>query len=233
MERTHFLSEFGRFGPYSNVMQGEDLVIIGAGGFGREVLTVIRSLNELEPKWRFAGFIADDPPSEPVLSRIDAEWLGSVEDAIETMMPMKYVIGIGSPDVRRKIAARLDAAGWQAVALVHPSAQIGEDVEISMGSVICGQVSLTTNIRIGKHVHINPNSTVGHDCVIGDFVSINPLVSVSGDVELESGVTMGTHSSILQGLRVGKDSIVGAGALVVKNVAPNTTVVGIPAKPLV
>jgi len=112
------------------------------------------------------------------------------------------------------------------------SATIGADVELGAGSVICSNVSLTTNIRLGRHVHVNLNSTIGHDSRIADFVTINPLVAVSGDVCLDEDVTMGTHSSILQGLHVGTRSFVGAGAVVTKDVAPGTTVVGVPAKPL-
>ena len=81
-------------------------------------------------------------------------------------------------------------------------------------------------------MHVNLNSTVGHDCRIGDFVTINPLVAVSGDVTIEPMATMGTHSSVLQGLVVGASAFVGAGAVVTKDVDPGSTVVGIPARPL-
>jgi sugar O-acyltransferase (sialic acid O-acetyltransferase NeuD family) len=178
------------------------------------------------------GFVADDAPPADSLSRICGRWLGSIEDFLKEPSASHYVVGIGTPKTRRSVAERLDEAGLAAATLVHPAAAIGADVELGEGTVVCSHVSITTNIRLGRHVHVNLNSTVGHDSRISDFVTINPLVAVSGDVTLEEEVTMGTHSSILQGLRVGAGSFVGAGAVVVKHVPAGVTVVGVPAKPL-
>ena len=213
-------------------MESVNLVIVGAGGFGRELLDVVSAVNERLQFWNFLGFVADTPPSPDLLDALNVKWLGSVDEVLLSILPASYVVGIGSPLNRRQVSDKFDAAGWQAVTLIHPSATVGADVEISEGSVICSHVSITTHVRLGRHVHVNLNSTIGHDCLIGDFVTINPLVAVSGDVQLGSGVTMGTHSSILQGLHVGANSTVGAGAVVVKDVPANTTVVGVPAKPV-
>jgi len=214
------------------VKQERTLVIVGAGGFGREVLDVITAINERERAWDVVGFIADDEPDSDVLARIGCPWLGPVGAYADSPSADHYVIGVGNPAARRSVAMQLDTAGLTPALLIHPSATIGADVELGAGSVICSNVSLTTNIRLGRHVHVNLNSTIGHDSRIADFVTINPLVAVSGDVCLDEDVTMGTHSSILQGLHVGTRSFVGAGAVVTKDVAPGTTVVGVPAKPL-
>ena len=213
-------------------MKPLNVVIVGAGGFGREVLDVVSAANKKSGSLNFLGFVADDSPSPDLLDALNVKWLGSVDEVLQSTQPASYVVGIGSPVDRRQVSEKFDNAGWQAATLIHPNATIGADVEILAGSVICSHVSITTHVRLGCHVHVNLNSTIGHDCRIGDFVTINPLVAVSGDVELGSGATMGTHSSILQGLHVGTNSIVGAGAVVVKDVPANTTVVGVPAKPL-
>src|SRR5690606_21445806 len=115
---------------------------------------------------------------------------------------------------------------------MHPAATLGGDVEVGPGTVICAGVRITTNIRIGRHVHVNLNSTVGHDTLVEDFVTINPLAAISGDVVLRRGVMVGTTACINQGIEVGVDGVVGSGAAVVRDVESGTTVVGVPARPL-
>ena len=212
-------------------MTATPIVIVGAGGFGREVLDVLRAADPGEGIWKFAGFVADDEPDPRILQRIGAVWLGMVEAYLADPMAIDFVVGVGDPQTRRMLTQRLVAAGLHPATLIHPSATIGADVEIGEGSVICSHVSITTNVRLGAHVHLNLNSTVGHDTRIGDYVTINPLTAVSGDVTIEDEVMLGTNSAVLQGLTVEAGAIVGAGAVVVKRVAANTTVVGVPAMP--
>lgn len=209
-----------------------DIVIVGAGGFGREVLDVLRAADPHGDQWQFLGFVADDTPDPHVLQRIEAAWLGPIDAFLSTGYAGSFVVGIGSPKTRRVIAERFEQAGASPATLIHPAATFGADVVVGEGSVICSHVSITTNIRIGRHVHINLNSTVGHDSSIADFVTINPLTAVSGDVILETEVMLGTNSAILQGLSIGTGAVVGGGAVATKNVAAGTTVVGVPARPL-
>ena len=110
-------------------------------------------------------------------------------------------------------------------------------VEIGEGSIVCSGNILTTNIRLGKHVHLNLGCTVGHDAVLGNFATLAPGVHISGWVTLEPSVYIGTGASVINGVEgepliIGRNAVVGAGACVIRNVPPNTTVVGIPAKPL-
>lgn len=210
------------------------LVVVGAGGFGREVIDVVDAINAAAPTlvWDLVG-VVDDAPSDANLERLEkrgTSYLGTVDLHLTEPSPAHYVVGIGSPRVRRTIAERFDGAGRTAATLVHPAATTGFDVRIGGGTVICAGVRLTTNISVGRHVHLNPNVTVGHDSELLDFVSMNPASSASGDCVIEEGVLIGVGAVILNGLTVGTESTVGGGACVVKDVPSRATVKGVPAR---
>ncbi|TWP35985.1 acetyltransferase [Leekyejoonella antrihumi] len=207
------------------------LYIVGCGGFGREVHDIVNAENEVSPTWEFAGYI-DDTPSEEnlrLVSRRGAQVVGGIAHALE-LQPAHFVIGIGTGRIRESVATRLEAAGWMSAVLVHPAASLGADVELGPGSVICAGARLTTNITLGHHVHININSTVGHDSTFDSYATVNPLAAISGGVSVGERSMVGTHAAILQNLNVGVDSIVGAGSLVTKSVPDNTVVKGVPAR---
>ena len=213
------------------------IVVVGAGGFGREVIDVIEAMNAdgSTPQWEVKGVI-DDSLSDVNRSRLDdrsIQYLGTSEEFLGSGAgSVAYAVGIGAPHVRRTVAENFDAAGHVGATLVHPSVTMGAPVTIGPGSVLCAGVRITTNISIGRHVHLNLNATVGHDTTIGDYVSINPLASISGDCVIESGVLVGVSGIVLNGLRVGQGATVGGAACAVRDVLPETTVVGVPAKPL-
>lgn len=212
----------------------KSLVIVGAGGFGREVLDVVAAINDTSvvPLWHVAG-VVDDTPSESnldLLQRRGIRFLGTTEEGIKDVSATHYVVGVGSPAARERIAEKFDAAGLQAATLVHPATTTGFDVTMGSGSVICAGVRITTNVHLGRHVHLNLNVTVGHDTTLGDYVSVNPLASVSGDCVVERGVLVGVAGVILNKVRVGAGATVGGSACVVKDVPPRATVKGIPAR---
>jgi len=209
----------------------KELVIFGCGGFGREVADVVDAINAVNPIWQIVGF-ADDGPSPQDLERLHRTGRRhlSDEDLAGLGPSVNYVIAVGDGQVRRRLSARLDGMGWSAAVLVHPSATIGAEVTLGPGTVICAGVRITTNIVLGQHVHVNLNSTIGHDSHMHDFVTINPLVAISGGVTLAAGAMMGTHSAILQNLTVGAESVVGAGSLVAKPVPDGVVIKGVPAR---
>lgn len=212
----------------------KDLVIVGCGGFGREVLDVVDAINDVQPQWRVLGFVDDAPTARDIelVNRRSHSILGGVSD-LAARSGTAYIIGIGSGHVRRAISETLDAAGLSPATLVHPSATLGGDTRIGDGSVLCAGVRVTTNVHLGQHVHLNLNTTVGHDTRLSDFVTVNPLVAISGAVEIGEESTLGTHSAVLQGLALAPRTFVGAGACVTRHVPdPGTLVVGVPAKPI-
>jgi sugar O-acyltransferase (sialic acid O-acetyltransferase NeuD family) len=209
------------------------LVVVGAGGFARELLDVVEAINRVgTQQYRIVGAI-DGAPTHlglaqfalrgiPLLGDDDA-WLGGDDHA-------DFVVGIGSPSIRRKVAARYESAGRRAATLIHPRATIGSLSSVGAGSVVCAGAQVSTNVRLGRHVHLNPNSTVGHDANVDDFSSINPGAVISGGVLIEERVLVGAGAVVLEQLRLGRESVVGAAACVVRDVAPGATVKGVPAR---
>lgn len=205
------------------------IVIIGAGGHGREVLDVIEALNTVEASWEFSGFIDDGTPDAMLLKRRDALWRGGIESLAD--FQGTYLIGIGDPRARQEIDRHASALGVEPATLVHPSSSVGADVVLGPGTLVTAGARVTTNVRTGRHVHLNLNSTVTHDCRLEDYVTVNPGANISGNVTLQEGVTIGTGATVIQGKTVGAYATVGAGAVVVRDVEPGATVIGVPARP--
>lgn len=208
------------------------IVIYGAGGFGREVLQVIEDINaalQTDPVWEPAGFLVDSQyfGSHLVhgLPLLDANvWLPANPD-------VEIVIAVGAPAHRKNIADRIGARCSNGFAtLIHPLAWLGSGVELGKGVVVCAGSLITTDIRIGNHVHVNIGSTIGHDAILDDFVTLNPSVNVSGNVNIGTGSEIGTGTVVIPHANIGAWSIVGAGAVVTKTVPPDTTAVGSPAR---
>jgi sugar O-acyltransferase (sialic acid O-acetyltransferase NeuD family) len=208
----------------------EPIVIVGCGGYGREIFAVIDAVNGFTDSWKVVGFL-DDTPAEANLRRLDrlgAAWLGPNDQLAE--LDAHYVIGIGDPRIRALVAARLEPFGRPAATLVHPTARLGPDNRLADGVVLCGGVQVTTNVTLGRHTHLNLNVTVGHDSVLADHVQVNPLAAVSGDCTVGREVLIGTGAVVLQGRSVGDGATVGASACVVRDVESGRIVKGVPAR---
>lgn len=219
-------------------VQSTSIVVVGAGGFAREVLDVLQSINSLEnagsgerQTFDVLG-VVDDSPTETQLSRLAARsisYLGIVADLPTKFPRAAFLIGIGSPEPRRRIAKFLHEAGMTAAVAIHPRATLGTAGRLGSGVVVCSGAQISTNVSLGDHVHINPGAIVGHDADLREFVSVNPGAVISGEVTVHPGSLIGAGSIVLQGLVVGSDAVVGAGAVVVRDVPSRVVVKGVPA----
>ena len=207
--------------------------IYGASGCGRGVMPLARQqLQQSEGLLWELVFVDDEPPA-PVLNghRVltYAEWM------VEPAASRHISLAIANSAVREKLAARCLADEVQFFDVKAANVVVLDNVQTGSGVVLCPFVTLTSNIRIGRHFQANLYSYVEHDCVIGDFVTFAPGVHCNGNVVIEDHAYIGSGAVIKQGkpgqpLVVGKGAIVGMGAVVTRNVLAGTTVVGNPAK---
>jgi sugar O-acyltransferase (sialic acid O-acetyltransferase NeuD family) len=203
-----------------NIIQSENLqpkglepVIIGAGGFAREVRAEVRL-----QYGKILKMYVDDEYWQEGLFRI-SDFDPEKQSAL---------IAVGNPADKKAILAKLPEKTifWS---YISPRAYVGK-IEIGAGSIICAGTIVTVDVKIGNHVHLNLNTTVGHDSVIGDFVTTAPNVNISGNVNIGNGVYLGTASCIREKLSICEDAIIGMNASVVKDILESGTYVGIPAK---
>jgi sugar O-acyltransferase (sialic acid O-acetyltransferase NeuD family) len=209
-------------------MAAQDIVIVGAGGFGREVHQWICDVNSsaFGAAFRVVGFLDSGKAGQtvhglPVLG--DVDWVTSRPE-------VAAAVSIGSTSARRRIIERLRAANVRLPSIVHPRALVGQNVTIGDGTIICPQVVVTCDIDIGSGVILNIDLTVGHDAVIGDLCTLAPGIHISGYVKIGEGCDLGTGACAVPGVTIGAWSVVGSGAVVSRDLPPNVTAVGVPAK---
>ena len=205
------------------------ILVYGAGGFAREVKDVLDAMEEAGKAVQCAGFL-DDAVENHGRSLNDLPVHGGADRIPGFADEMEFLIGIGNPVTKKKIAEKIAGHGGRFAKVFHPTAVTSRYVEYGEGTIVTAGVILTNQIRIGKHVILNLGVTVGHDCILEDFVTVAPGVFISGNVRIGEGSDVGTGSSIIQGVKIGRWSVIGAGAVVTKDIPDNCTAVGVPAK---
>jgi sugar O-acyltransferase (sialic acid O-acetyltransferase NeuD family) len=210
-----------------------NLVILGAGGFAREVAFLIADVNRLKPEWNLLGFL--DVEAASVGTKVGPYSVVGTDDFLEAYSgELHVVIGIGIPQTIRRLAEQVRSAKHLRFPnLIHPSVIMDrERVSFGQGNIACAGTIFTTDIEIGSFNIINLGCTIGHDCQIGSYNVINPGTNISGGVTIADACLLGTGATILQYKKIADAAIVGAGSVVMQNVGPGLTVLGLPAKPL-
>lgn len=195
----------------------KELAIIGAGGFGQEVKRwALRSqLTGLFPITFYVSDHIAHPPNRP-LSQLDHE-------------RSLAVIAIGDPKARKAVAESL-RHGQEFASVIDSTAINESEQPWAVGLVMCPYSVITTDCTIGKHVHLNLHSDIGHDCIIGDYVTLAPSARVSGRCTIGEGVYIGSNAVIREGVTVAPWTVIGAGAVVLNDITEAGVYVGVPAK---
>jgi len=203
-------------------------VIVGCGGHGRVVLDILLNAGGFE----IVGFVDSDRQLHG--RRIDGlEVLGHPDDLPNIIQSLGIecgIIAIGHNGVRRAFADRAESWGLRLISAVHPSANLARNVRLGANIVIAAGSLVCAHCQIGDSVILNTGCIVDHETLIGTATHICPGARLAGRVIVESGAFVGIGATIIQSVRVGYEAIVGAGAVVIEDVAPMSTVVGVPAR---
>lgn len=208
--------------------------VVGAGGFGREVMPVAVEMLSARDDAQFELVFVDDHPKQPT---VNGHRVMTSDEFFSARAEKHFNVAIADYVVRERLVSRFAGAGAQPFAITAENSVRLSTNEIGEGAILCPYTTVTSNVTIGRYFHLNPYSYVAHDCRIGDFVTFAPSAHCNGRVVIEDYAYIGSAAVIKQGtedkpLVIGKGAVVGMGAVVTKSVAPFTTVVGNPAAPL-
>lgn len=199
------------------------LLIIGASGHGKVVADIALKMN----KWESISFLDDN---ENLKSSMGIDVIGTTKDVHKFIDSHDVIVGIGNNSTREKIQNMLEKLGASIPVLIHPSAIIGNDVEIGIGTVVMAGVVINCCTKIDKGCIINTSATIDHDNIIEDFVHISPGAHLAGTVKVGQGSWLGIGSVVSNNTYITSGCTIGAGAVVVKNIVEPGTYAGVPVR---
>lgn len=204
-----------------------DIAIYGAGGFGKEVHSIIKRINEIEGLWNVIGFIDDGIKENEIVDDIPV--LGNLNFLQSYQKKLAVIIAIGNSQIVKKIASSLSNNKLWYPNIIDPTALIDDHYSLGIGNLCCAFSFLSNDVVIGNFNILNTRVTIGHDTRVGSFNIFNPNVQISGGVKIGNENFWGMNSSIVQYKSVGNNNTIGACSLIIKNISDNAMYFGIPA----
>lgn len=207
------------------------LYILGAGNFAREIYSYLAEENHKYNGAQLVGFLADKDNDKNSLDNFDFphKIVGDLKSFNLNKADL-LIIAITNPEVKEQVFDFYNKNNGTIITYIHPTAIIGHDVSVGVGTVFAPYSIVTTNVVLGRGCTINVFSSIGHDAVLGDFCTLSGHCDITGNVKLGDKVFMGSHAAVIPNVQVGSGVVIGAGSLVIRKIKDNTTVFGNPAK---
>ncbi len=207
-----------------------ELIIVGAGGLGREVLQYALDTFSHNSTIRIKGFL-DDNPEELVCyqDKLAYQIIGDT-DSYKIQQNDRFLLAVGTPGTRKLLVEKLEQRGAEFISLVHPKAYVAPSAKLGKGVIISPFATVATHTDLQDHVVLGFYAHVGHDAVIGTYSVLSPYAAVNGGTVLEELGFLGTHAVVTPNRKVGRDAQIAAGAIVYGDVPANRIAIGNPAK---
>ncbi len=205
------------------------IYIVGAGGFGRELLQWIKDINEAKPRWEIGGFLDDDP--DALKSCVcDYKVVGSVS-GWRPSEDEEFALALANPRAKEKVTASMKAKGAVFASVIHPTAMLTSFSGYGEGLVMFPYSKLSVNSRAGDFVTIL-SSGIGHDVEIGDYTTISGACSILRNVKIGRRVFLAANAAVANGVTIGDDAYIGLGSIIIKDVQAGQKTFGSPARVL-
>lgn len=205
-------------------------IIVGAGGFGRELISWANDCHHAGLLPPVAGLLDDNPQAMHGFS-YGVGLIGTAVDFAPRSGDM-LLMAIGTPTIKRRVADLLQTRGGRFATLIHPRAVVAGSAKIDEGAILCPLSLVSADAAIGRLVSINALSSVGHDVRVGDYTTLSAHVDLTGGVLIGGSVMIGTGAKILPRVKVGEGATIGAGSVVYRTVPAGSSVYAQPAKRL-
>lgn len=210
-----------------------NVVIVGAGGFGREVASLLKRTNKLKPTWNLLGFYDDNTELLPKGTRNEyGEVLGTVEDLNKVIEPVSVILAVGSPRALKVIRERLTNPRLSFPNIIAPDAHVldEDNYEMGEGNIMSSFSSISCHVKLGSFNILNNRVSFGHDVEIGDYNVFMTASRISGSSHIGNGNLFGVGSIVIPGMKVGEGVTVSPGSVIMRKTKDGSTYVGNPAK---
>ncbi|RUO46613.1 acetyltransferase [Pseudidiomarina aquimaris] len=206
------------------------LILIGAGGFAREVLEWASDTNEITANHLITHYL-DDKHADLKSFGYNLDFLGDITN-FKPEKSDRFLLGVGSPEAKRNILKKFAGYKAQFQTLIHPTAVITRTSNIGVGTIVCPFSVLSANTRIGNFVTLNCYTSIGHDAVIGDFSTLSSHVDITGAVQIGESCFLGSGARVVPKKKIGNRVNIGAGCTIQSSIKGSGTYYTAPAKKL-